>query len=203
MRNYHEPVLVSKGNGLFLIRKTANLSLEFLNSLWNFLDVNLLSLERLFKGGESALLIYGPKDLLKKYQTHLDLLELEDYIPKQDQLLNIWEFGIQGDLSQQENIYETLPTLLGNEQFWLQIILGKDKEYGVFHSTIRAALYSRKINLMVDAINKLQNLSANLYKLPKVNSNKQLLVSYRARDIGQKLSQFKMKSPQILKLMKV
>ena len=190
--------------GLFLIRRTSHLSLEILNNIWTDLENDLVSFEKLFKGEESALLIYGPKDLLKSFYFELNLLELEDYIPKDEDSLYFWEFGLKGDLSRLENLYEKLPTLSKTEQFWLQIVLGSIHQRNVFRGEIRAVVYSQDSLSSAKLVHFLRNLSPSyLIRLPKAYSNKQILDSYKSRSLGLKETKTVLNPQQILKLLQV
>ena len=130
MRDFQE--ISPADNGLYLIRSPGGLSYEVLNALQQSLKPGqLLSLERLFKGDKSALVIFGPKDLLKV--SVLDLLELEDYTFVTEQV-SAWE--IRGGTGNWRGIFTNLK-LLESEHFWWQVIFSKG-----FKVQIRAVLVS-------------------------------------------------------------
>ncbi len=81
MRNYQEMPHPERGYSLFLIRNKNEFNLDLLNKLHYLFQStdSFFSLERLFKGTQSALLIYGPKSTLVTVP-QLNLLELEDYL---------------------------------------------------------------------------------------------------------------------------
>lgn len=86
MTDYQE---VPKGdNGLFLIRQTKQLK-DLLDASTNIV------LERLFKGKQAALVVFGPRQIVEKYKNHLDLVELEDYTNVDKDQVVAWEIGIK------------------------------------------------------------------------------------------------------------
>lgn len=204
MKDYQLPLDSKLEYGLFLIRKTSNLSLDLLSELLKSLDNNLISFERLFKGGEAALLIYGPKDQLVKLQPDLDLLEMEDYtLNLKVDSLSAWEFGIRADLERKENLFEDFPKLSEAEQFWWQIIIRPlQKDEKVFKGNIRAVVLSDNPDLRRKLVITLQNLASQyLIKLPKAYSNKQIMNFYIERNMSPTKQNLNLR--QILKLLKV
>lgn len=112
----------------FLIRNTTALTEDLLKQLHNeiFKKGQLISLERLFKGLRSALIIYGPKEILVRYSEPLKLIELEDYTGVNIEHLSVWEVGVKELTSLKENLpnlFKELPQLLDQEQFWWQLVL--------------------------------------------------------------------------------
>ncbi len=117
MKNYQE-ILPVQASGLYLIRNTAAINESFTNKLHEELikSGSLVSIERLFKGLQEALVIFGPKQILLKFPD-LNLLELEDYTAIRSDSVSLWEMAI----SDKEGV--KLPPLNADEQFWLQMIL--------------------------------------------------------------------------------
>lgn len=117
----------SVNTGLFLIKNTKGLTEEVLKGLFAGMvrEGSTISIERVFKGSESALLVFGRKSLLMPYSSILDLLELEDYI------------NIKGQMVFFE---ETMPPLRPNEQFWWQMVLFAKLEESKFKVQIRTAI---------------------------------------------------------------
>lgn len=81
MRNYQEIPHPDAGYSLFLIRNKEQFNQDILNKLHSLAQSSetFFSVERLYKGTQNALLIYGPKFILNT-KLPLDLLELEDYL---------------------------------------------------------------------------------------------------------------------------
>ena len=160
MKDYTE-IPSTKDFGLFLIKQPNNFNQEFLNLIRNDLQKlnSIISFERLFKGKEVALVVYGSKKMLSKYTNILGLLELEDYSKLGEKDLGVWEIGFKqltmdnGQLT----MGESLPQLLDNEQLWWQVIIANS-----FKSQIKAAVVSE------DPLKK-QDLSKTL-NLPAVIS---------------------------------
>lgn len=204
MKDYQPPLDSKKDYGLFLIRKNASLSLDLLSQLLENLDSNLISFERLFRGGESALLIYGPKVKLAKFQSDLDLLEMEDYtLGINLDSIYAWEFGLRADLEDLENFFEDFPKLSQSEQFWWQIIIKPIKKVGkIYQGNIRAVLWSANSHLTNQLVKTLQNLAPKyLIKLPKAYSNKQIINFYLERNMNS--TKQNLNPRQILKLLKI
>lgn len=178
------PAYASAEYGLFLIRKIQAVNADFLNHLNGRLleSGSIVSIERLFKGKKSALVVYGPRKLLLSLNHVLDLLELEDYTDVNVKQISAWEIGIK-DSSYEwvsgQNIFANLPQFLDSEQFWWQIILN-----GSFNLQITAVLISAIEQRRIDLAEKLQSLDPQvLIKLPKVFSNPQFLDFYKKRSL--------------------
>lgn len=67
--------------GLFLVRNKLALNLETLEKIRQYIEEAgaIISFEKLFKGTDNAVAIYGPKNLISDFP-ELNLLELEDYL---------------------------------------------------------------------------------------------------------------------------
>lgn len=78
MRDYYDLPEKIKNYSLFLIREPSALNVANLDKFLAESSAPILSFERLFKGSRSALVIYGPKQVLAKFPD-FKLLELEDY----------------------------------------------------------------------------------------------------------------------------
>lgn len=81
LKGYQELPPESLTHGLFLIKNKKALNKDTISRLYSYaLNANLiLSLEKLFKGEDSAIIIFGPSDLAGNF-SDLDLVELEDYL---------------------------------------------------------------------------------------------------------------------------
>lgn len=160
--------------GLFLVRNLNNFNLSFLNSI--FTDLKkldfLISFERLFKDGESALVIFGPRKVLLNYQ-HLNLLELEDYAK-----LNLTDAAIfEADFKSSQDLRAHLPKLTNNERVWVQLICKGEKS---FSSQLRVVIYSAsKLKNLTEEFQT--NFKGQLNKLPKPYSKSQLFEFYKMR----------------------
>lgn len=206
MKDYRPPLNPKIDYGLFLIRKSTNLSSKLISSLSLHIGNNIISFERLFKGKESALLVYAPRDLLLPLNSELDLLEMEEYITQSTKYsIYSWEFDLKSDVTQSENLFEDFPQLGDDEQFWLQLILITSKKgEPIFRGKIRAVILSKDSPSQSELIKKLQNFAAKyLVKLPKAFSDEQILDFYKARNTGELAQQVILNSEQVLKFLKV
>lgn len=115
-------------HGLFLIQVPKSLTLEVLNRLHDVAFGEIISLERLFKGDRTALVIFGPKKLLSEFSDTLKLLEIEDYTNVPAESATVWEVGLRNkdDL----NLWKKIPSLGAQDQLWWQVVM-TSKETGL------------------------------------------------------------------------
>lgn len=198
MKDYTEIPPSGDSYGLYLIRQPARFDQNFLNQIQNELKKlsSIISFERLFKGKEAALVVFGPKKLLMKFSDMLNLLELEDYANVSEENGSVWEIGIkQNEGSNEFSLDKSIHNLLEDEQLWWQLILSK-----AFKSQIRVVLVSKDPAKRQD-ISQVLNLPANLLKLPKVYSTTQLLDFYQKRSFQINEDNPVLNPQQILKLL--
>lgn len=168
---------------LFLIRGASFLDTILLNSLYQEMKKNdqIFSLERLFKGTESALIIFGPKQILQKF-TSLNLLELEDYQLPEGAKFFAWE--VAKKQAEQEiggQPFSDLPALLPQEQFWWQVTL-KAASVNHWQAEIKAVLVFFEQQRGSELLQSLHRLGqGTLTKIPRPQSNNQILQSYLKR----------------------
>ncbi|MBI2337586.1 hypothetical protein HYU95_00205 [Candidatus Daviesbacteria bacterium] len=207
MRDYQNIPQQSKAEyGLFLIRQTEKFDSKVLDSIREILRGNanlIVSMERLFRGSEAALTIFGPKKILDRFASEFSLLELEDYTQNlESQHISVWEVGV-GDASQFksdsiDNVFNNLPVLTAEEQFFWQIVVGGDQ------IQIRAAVYSKDPVRRQTLVHQLQNLaSGQLIKIPKPFSSEQMITFYRLRSLSRDSKMPVLNSEGIIRLLKV
>lgn len=186
MRDYHEVPSPKREYSLFLIRQTNNLDEQLLNALLyeQKLENSLISFERLIKGNKSALVIFGPKQLLLSHQSTLNLLELEDYTNIDKRQISVW------DVVEIKNF----PILEADEQFWYQLLLWPHKNN--FHLQTRVAIISTDPE-------RRKSLSQGLIKLPKAFSNDQLLDFYQKRSFQKAERTNAISSAEVLQLLSI
>lgn len=202
MRDYQEIPSPSR-YGLFLIRNPKALNTRVINNFHeDFLKHNLvLSFERLFKGNQSTLLIFGPREIADLYDM-LDLLELEDYTDLNPGRISAWEVGVRegkGESEKGKRIFENLSGLQAEEHFWWQVGLS-----GSMRPEIRAVFLSDDIQRRKLLTDELQNLApAQLFPLPKAFSNHQLLNFYQKRSYKRGNKNPKLTPEEILNLISI
>lgn len=177
MKDFTE-VSSSENYGLFLIRNMQGLNEHLLNLIQQDLQqTNLaVSFEMLFKGQESALVVFGPRTVLTKFIKPLNLLELEDYTNLDGTSVAGWEIGIKNSHQNDSQISSPVPILEQHEHLWWQVIIWKGGSH------IRCLIVS------ADGV-KRKNLaqvlphfpSSKLTKLPKAFSNDQVFEAYKKR----------------------
>lgn len=163
MRDFQKMPRSQREDGLFLIRRPDNLSADILDLIHTRITKEGLtvSIERLFKGKKSTLVIFGPKKVLENLP-QLDLMELEDYTDVNRGNLSAWEVGGKSFL-------KDLPQLDMEEEFWWQVVVGPS-----FQSQIRAVVISSDIQKRLD-------LSSSI--IPKPFTTDQTLDSYQRRSL--------------------
>ncbi len=206
MKDYQAiPQKTHVGYGLFLVRQIKNFDAKLLDSIRQEVLAKgaIVSLERLFKGRQTALTIFGPKNILVKFQSELDILELEDYTMEfKDSDVSVWEMGVREavklNLDHFNKIFSNLPQLEAEEQFFWQVIPNKGQVQ------IRAAV-SSKDPMRKKMLASAQHLNAagGLVKIPKPFSNEQMIEFYRARSLSKGNSGPILDSEGITRLLKV
>lgn len=190
MKDFRE---IPKGDqySLFLIRQPHSLNKDLLEQLWNdsLQEGQILSLERLFKGRSSALVVFGSKRILTKYTNLLNLVELEDYTNCDQQSLTIWEIRIK-DPTKLENasIFLNFPHLQESEQVFWQLVLqakrGADK---IFSGQLRAVVLTPDTKRRRQLTTSLQDLNgAILLKVPRPFSLSKMFEFYQKRSLESK-----------------
>lgn len=212
MKDYSEIPKASKVEyGLFLIRQTENFTASALDSIGELmLEAGLIiSIERLFKGTQAALTIYGPKIILDKFTPNLNLLELEDYASRlESKDISIWEVGLRDQKGYLggPNIFQNLSQLGQEDQFFWQVVLGSRKEKGSisFQTQIRAALFCKDPSRKKVLTSSLQELKpGELTKIPKPFSTEQMMDFFKMRSLSKDSNGPILDSEGVLSLLKV
>ncbi len=197
MRDYSEIPEKGRDYGLFLIRNTQGLTEQVLSSIRSELSESkaIISFERLFKGKKSALVVFGPRQLVLNHKTSLDVLELEDYTSVDITHISAWEVGVKKDTEVSEKVFSNFPQLFEHEQFWWQVILSSP-----FKPQITGVLVTSDPNRKHTLTQSLQHMSPQLHKLPKAFSNPQLLEFYEKRAARKDNRGHHLKEQEILRL---
>lgn len=179
--------------GLFLIRLHAGLKLSVLSSIHQDIvrEGLIISLERLFKGRKSALVIFGPRQILLKYAHLLSLLELEDYTNVERDLVQAWEVDVKKADGPKFNFY-----LAEDEQVWWQMTLKAEKME--FISQIRAVIFAKDPGRRKDLSESLKE-ALGFAKIPKPFSSSQIFDFYHQRSISLKDAQH-LRAEEIVKM---
>lgn len=189
-------------SSLFLIRNTSSLNPDFLSNLHEIIAKTglIVSLERLFKGLESALVIFGPKDILLPFGPGLNLLEIEDYCEVTTPI-TAWEMDIDESIksNQISSVFSQIPKLYDNEQVWYQMVLKVEKsEEHKFSGQIRIIIVSSDSKRRLELSSALQTDSKPLVKSIKPYSSLQIAQFYKERSIGK--TQIKLTGEEIIRL---
>lgn len=204
MKDYQEIPKDSKVEyGLFLIRQTASFGASILDSMGRLmLEAGLIiSLERLFKGHQAALTIFGPKKILDKFKESLNLLELEDYTLELDNKdISVWEVGMKSASKLD------LPELGNEDQFFWQVVLGakKVKDNLSFQTQIRAVVYCQDPQRRKVLVPMFENLqTGGLVKIPRPFSTEQMMAFYKLRSLSKDSNGPILDSEGVMSLLKV
>ncbi|MBI2601123.1 hypothetical protein HYW42_04160 [Candidatus Daviesbacteria bacterium] len=204
MQDYYEsPVFAKIEYSPFLVRLPQNFTVQLLDKLHTEIAKKdfILSIERLFKGGKTALVLYGPRDILLKFSNQLNLLELEDYTNIDKNSIQAWEAGPKNnqsfDISVNTDVFQNLPPLLTNEQFWWQITLrasskqaNKSKDNTqtrgqVFQGQIRSVFFTEDSGRRSKISAQLQDLlNGQLVKIPQPFTSGQIFDFYKQRTLA-------------------
>lgn len=199
MADYQEiPAHAGEEYGLFLIKRPHELSGDILLSLHTELISAglIISFERLIKGTQAALVIYGPKKILANYKYTLDLLELEEYTDVDPSYISSWEVSVK------HPDVPHFPPLSFDDQVWWQLSLSA-KKGGLYHPHIRLVVVSADAQRREDLKRTLHELSPDKFvKLPKMFSDEQLLDFYKKRAFRKDTNR-NMQPEEVIKLLKV
>lgn len=211
MRDYQDiPQKTKEEYSLFLIRQPGNFNSQTLDDIGKSMlaDGLIISLERLFKGSQAALTIFGPKRILSQFMESLNLLELEDYTEGYSSSdVSIWEMGAKNTNRQSDNtIFENISQLGGDDQFFWQLVLGakKIKDNLAFQTQIRAVVYCQdpiRRKALVPLFENLQ--SGSLIKVPKPFSTEQMMDFYNLRVLSKDSSGAILDSAGVINLLRV
>ena len=205
MRDYSKiPADLTSEYGVFLIRTKTNFTPALLDSIHqDTLKRGLItSIERLFKGMESALVIFGHKSILQNYAEVLNLLELEDYTNVDMGAVSLWEVVLKNST---KNLFKNLNLLSRTEQLWWQLtLLPASEQKGrvkYFQSQIRVGVYLAdkvKRDKLVDSI---QNATAEQFvKKPVLFSNDQIFKFYKQRSFSTDTGNPSLTSTEVIQL---
>lgn len=210
MRNFREvPQAQEKDYGLFLIRKTINITLDLLDQLHSLIrrEGFIVSFERLFKGNESTLVLFAPRRIAQDYLDLLDLIEIEDYtdVPKEGILG--FEMGTKKSDHKKnknlQNFFANFPKLEDSETVWWQLIIMAKKER-FFEVLPRVIIKGRDLIRAAEIEKKLHHLAGGfLIKIPKPYSKGQILQFYKQRNFGKDMHNPTITSNEILNLIKL
>lgn len=190
-------VPTSADYSLFLVRNIRGLNGHMLKLIQQDLQkTNLaVSFERLFKGHESALVVFGPRTILSKFVEPLNLLELEDYTNVDKDMVAGWEIGVKDNPKSDSQTFKPVPILEQQERFWWQVIAWK----GGTH--IRCLVVSADVAKRKNLAQVLPHFpSSRLTRLPKAFSNAQVFEAYKKRSFP-KEKKLIQETNEILKLL--
>lgn len=122
------PKLTGSQYALFLIKNPENLDSQILDRIYDAISKtgSIITLERLFKGSKSALVIFGPRSILSLFIDDLGLVELEEYSEVDPARITAWEVGTKDQATfhlQPVKLFQMKIDLNDSEQFWWQLTM--------------------------------------------------------------------------------
>ncbi len=220
MIDFQELPATSLAYGLFLIRHKRNFNLSTLEKLSSFAlnSEAIISLERLFKGQESVLVLYGPSNIASSFP-ELELLELEDYLdPKQGSSLDqqdpnkvninqalAWVIAPKNNPKKALKVEPQFLRLLeldpAQRFFWQIVLFPQDSNFQV---TIRAMVTEKDPGKRVEIAKKVSTQiteDTGLIRQPKQESSGKIYQAIQKRTLVPKeVSQFILSGEEILSL---
>jgi hypothetical protein len=209
---------------LFLIRNESAVNEELLQDLSQMAITNRcqISLERLMKGAQSVLVIFGPQTLLPQYPK-LQLLELEDYLEDPAHSSTTWQHSSKASVNfslgwlmdkkahQSVVFYDYFLkgiSLTAEQEFFLQIVFYPIKPtLNNYQVTIRAIVVEQDHHKRIALAKFFEDYfaqSVKLYKATKSVSTKALFESYKKRTIvPRQVHQLVLKDSEILNILGV
>lgn len=181
---------------LYLIRHPQAFTTQVLDTMHDLLlkDASTISLERLIKGRQSALVIFGPSEILKSFPV-LNIVELEDYAVEDLTNLQAWQMGFKHQNNAQiKSYFEGFPPLQDTEQFWWQMVLKAGKEKGYFEAQVRVIAKSQEESWQ-------KRSSGSLQKIPKPFKREKLLDFYQKRTFLPDKFNPMLKSAEVLQIL--
>lgn len=197
MRDFAEkPSALGKDYSLFLVRNPQNLSTKLLEELHaaTLKTGHIITLERLFKGTKSAVVIFGPKSILDNYPD-LNLLELEDYTNVSEYEVIAWEVGTKDAAMfhfDRIAVFNQIPKLEETEQFWWQLTMRGSKEH--LWPTLGSSSIVQKMSDLTSEIFGLNQSKYNLINLNKLFAEKPELKSIAEQKNAQKIYQVEIRA---------
>jgi hypothetical protein len=184
MKDFKEiPITPNLEYGLFLVKNTALFNLAYLSRIHKFIteQKSIISFERLLKGEESVLVIFGPKNILTSFP-ELELMELEDFLlpvsspqnfddPNKVSVNQTMGFQISSKQDPKKSLIvapDFLKNLsLGENQrlFW-QVVVSGLKEDSNFQVTLRALVNEPNAGTRAELAKK---ISAHIVEKTELN----------------------------------
>lgn len=216
MRDFQDLPDKNTSLGLYLIRRVDNLSIDTLNKLYEVCQNKqkkgiplIFSFEKVLKGEDLALLVFGPKEVLNNFN-ELELFEVEEYLKMDVKHIQAFELekkseDIKNPLDSNSEIFKglKLDTL---EYIIFQIVLSTDlSKINTFQVNIRSVVVSQEANKRVD-LSKMLNSNlekfASLKRVDNVRSSSIVFQALKNRAITPKIvSKFSLNSSQLSNLL--
>lgn len=196
MKNYQEIPPQRYPYGVFLLQNPNQLQNDMLAKLYDFCtQANaIISLEKLFKGPQNAIVLFAPQNILQ-YIPELELLEIEDYLTKDgrpdgpkkasvDEVI-LWSLlpKNESELPVPQSFLENI-LLEDTQQLFWQLVLAAHKRVQHFQVNIRVMVVDSDVHKRIELAKKVENYIRDNLKLTKKEANQSmaaLYISYQKR----------------------
>ena len=209
MQGFQEEPKEELAYGLFLIRNIRSLDESVIRKLHSFsksLNAHF-SLERLFKGSETVLVMYAPKSVAENFP-ELDLFELENYLSAENvNESTAWVIQPKNNPKKElitKNGFLKMLDLTPDQKFFWQIVLNSENTED-FQVTLRAVVLEKDAHKRIELAKKIDKEisdSTGLIKQVREQSSSSIFEDYEKRKIFPRQAQKFMLNPlEILKLL--
>lgn len=218
MKGYQDVSISSLPAGLFLIRNPQFLTPQVVVKIYalSLESYAILSFERLLRGGEKALVIYGPKVLQSRFP-ELNLLELEEYLSLDQSLSQPKKIGVNDTIAWVLKFKDNVKgasitntflkdfTIGENQSFFLQIVSLAIKEINKFQVTLRVIASDKDPNFrtsLAKKINQLIDEKSDLIQMERTETTSKVFSDFQKRAlVPAEVSKFTLTSDEIITLL--
>jgi hypothetical protein len=185
MRNYQEIPPARFSYGLYLICNSDQLQNGVLNKLYAFgLESNAqISIEKLFKGGESAIVIYAPHNI-GQFVPELELLEIEDYLEREAKSGNkkasvdeviVWSLQPKSEVELEipPDFLKDFPLEQNQQLFW-QLVLASYRKEHHFQVNIRVMVADHDTHQRIELAKNVDQYLEKTVNLHKKETNQSI-----------------------------
>lgn len=210
MKDYQEKPHKKVPHGIFLVQNPQSFNESILTDIYQKAKSHgsIISIEKLYKGPEKALVLFGPISILQQYP-HLHLLELEDYTHKlSESHIRCIEIGYK-DKAYKQLILDatrlTPPVVIDHEsRLFYQFVCQPNHTPSTYQVTFRIAIITsnqpQREEIFQKAIGRIQ-LFTNLTRKLKPQTSRQLFQNYKHRSIiPSEVEKFEFTSTQLFSL---
>lgn len=187
MRNFQEIPTSKFPYSIYLIRNEHLLQNGVLNKLYDFCNESnaVISIERLLKGTQKALVLYAPQNV-GQFVPELELLEIEDYIEKEakgdqkktsvDEVIT-WGYYPASELNIHELFLKDV-TIEDTQNIFFQLILNATKRENHFQLNLRVMVADDNVHKRVELARMTDQYISNALGLKRKETKESIAVLF-------------------------